>query len=58
MVTALAEAGWAVRGSERYRIASPPAIRITVATLRPDEADRLAADVARALAPERRTSAA
>jgi DNA-binding transcriptional MocR family regulator len=48
-VAALAAAGWAVRAGERYRVQSPPAIRITVATLRGPETPRLAADVARAV---------
>ena len=45
----LAAAGWAVRGGERYRLRTPAAIRVTTATLRPPEAERLAADVARGL---------
>ena len=32
-VAHLAAAGWAVRAGERYRMKSPPAIRITVSTL-------------------------
>lgn len=48
-VAGLAASGWAVRPGERYRLQSPPAIRITVATLRPEETRRLADDVARAL---------
>jgi DNA-binding transcriptional MocR family regulator len=47
-VAALAAAGWAVRAGERYRIHSPPAIRITASTLRPADAPRLARAVARA----------
>jgi DNA-binding transcriptional MocR family regulator len=53
---ALLDAGWAVAAGERYRLRSPTAVRVTVATLRePAEAERLAATLARALAPERRT---
>jgi hypothetical protein len=37
---------------ERWRLNSPPAIRITTATLEPDEAERLAADVAAAIDPD------
>lgn len=33
VVSRLAEAGWAVRAGERYRIKSPPAVRITVSRL-------------------------
>lgn len=43
--------GWAVRGGERYRIASPPAIRVTAASLPPAEAPRFAADLAEVLRP-------
>src|SRR6266545_2874899 len=53
---ALLDGGWAVAAGERYRLRSPTAVRVTVATLRePDEAERLAATLARALAPPRRT---
>lgn len=48
-VQALLEAGWAVRAGERFRINSPPAIRITAATLVPAEARRFAADLAYAM---------
>jgi DNA-binding transcriptional MocR family regulator len=57
-VTALAEAGWAVRAGERYRLRARPAIRITIATLKPAEAEQLAADIARIVAPQRRTASA
>ncbi len=57
-VTALAAAGWAVRGGERYRLQSPPAVRVTIATMTAREATRLAADMAAARAPERRTASA
>jgi DNA-binding transcriptional MocR family regulator len=50
VVGALAERGWAVMPGERWRLKTPPAVRITTAALRTDEADRLAADVADALA--------
>ncbi len=56
VVSYLLDRGWAVVAGERYRIESPPAIRITTATLEPSEAQRLAADLARALEPTRRTS--
>jgi DNA-binding transcriptional MocR family regulator len=49
---ALAERGWQVRGGERYRIKSPPAIRITIARLEPRDAPRLADDVRRSMLPE------
>jgi DNA-binding transcriptional MocR family regulator len=51
----LLEAGWAVLAGERFRLRSPPAIRVTVSTLDVAEADRLAGDVEAAMAPRRRT---
>lgn len=48
-VTGLASAGWAVRAGERYRLRTPPGIRITTAALRPEEARRIAAELARLL---------
>jgi DNA-binding transcriptional MocR family regulator len=54
-ITSLSAAGWAVRGGERYRFKSPPAIRVTIATLQPNEAAQLAEDIARSLQPDRRT---
>ena len=56
VVSYLLECGWAVVAGERYRLESPPAIRITTATLEPSDAPHLAADLARALAPSGRTS--
>ena len=58
VVQRLLESGWAVSAGERFRLTTPPAIRITTATLEPTEADRLAADVARAIEPVRRPSVA
>jgi DNA-binding transcriptional MocR family regulator len=43
---ALFQRGWAVNAGERYRIASPPAIRVTVAALSPRDAVRFAEDLA------------
>jgi DNA-binding transcriptional MocR family regulator len=48
-------AGWAVLPGERFRLRSGPGIRVTVSTLDEAEAERLADDVAAALAPGRRT---
>jgi DNA-binding transcriptional MocR family regulator len=48
-VAAMADAGWAVRAGERYRIRSGPAVRLTVSRLDPADAPR----VARALAAAR-----
>jgi DNA-binding transcriptional MocR family regulator len=57
-VSRLAAAGWAVRAGERYRLKSPPAIRLTVSTLRPEDVGRLAADVAAAVHPAARARSA
>jgi DNA-binding transcriptional MocR family regulator len=43
--SALLDRGWAVAPGERFRIASPPGIRIGVATLTDEEITRLAADL-------------
>lgn len=45
-VQALAARGWAVAAGERFRIQSPPAIRVTTSALPPAEAARFAADLA------------
>lgn len=45
-VQALAERGWAVAAGERFRLQSPPAIRVTTSALLPAEAARFAADLA------------
>jgi DNA-binding transcriptional MocR family regulator len=57
-VAHLAVRGWSVRAGERYRIKSPPAVRITVSTLTAREIARLAADVAESQRSGGRTSAA
>jgi DNA-binding transcriptional MocR family regulator len=57
-VQSLLHAGWAVKAGERYRIASPPAIRVTISTLEPRDAVRFAADLARVITPARRASGA
>jgi DNA-binding transcriptional MocR family regulator len=58
MVTALAAHGWAVRAGARYRLQSGPAVRVTIASLEPHEAARLADDVWRALRPSGLTALA
>lgn len=57
-VQALLQKGWAVKAGERYRIASPPAIRVTIATLQPKDASRFADDLTQVLTPNRRASGA
>jgi DNA-binding transcriptional MocR family regulator len=54
VVQSMFAAGWAVSAGERYRIKSPPAVRISIGTLMPGEAERIAEDLARALAPHSR----
>lgn len=55
-VSALLDRGWAVAPGERFRIASPPGIRIGIASLTAADAATLAADLAAALrARPRRT---
>jgi DNA-binding transcriptional MocR family regulator len=44
--SALVDRGWAVAPGERFRTASPPGIRIGIATLTADESARLASDLA------------
>lgn len=51
---ALAATGWALKAGERYRSKSGPALRVTIATLQPVEAERLAADIAQTLRPTSR----
>jgi DNA-binding transcriptional MocR family regulator len=46
VVRALLEQGWFVLAGERFRIETPPGIRITVATLAPGEADAVARVIA------------
>ncbi|HEY4427498.1 MAG TPA: aminotransferase class I/II-fold pyridoxal phosphate-dependent enzyme [Solirubrobacteraceae bacterium] len=51
-VGALMQRGWVLAPGEPYRLAGcPSAVRITTATLRSDEAKRLASDLADVLAP-------
>jgi DNA-binding transcriptional MocR family regulator len=48
VIRALHDAGWLVRAGERFRIRTPPGIRITIATLQPGEAEEVAATIAAA----------
>jgi DNA-binding transcriptional MocR family regulator len=54
----LLDAGFAVSAGERFRLATPPAIRVTTAAIEPAEATVLAAALAEILAPSRRTRSA
>ncbi len=49
-VRGLAEAGFLVLAGERFRLSSPPAIRITISRLKPEDADQVAAALAAVLA--------
>lgn len=49
----LLEAGWAVAPGERFRLRTPPALRITITTLDTKDAVRLGRDLAAALTPRK-----
>lgn len=51
VIHALADRGWAVAAGERFRVASPPAIRVTIATLSPPETERFADALAEVIRP-------
>ena len=55
-VQALLDRGWAVTPGERFRLHTPPGIRVTTAALPPHDAERFAADVAAVSQPARRGS--
>ena len=55
IVGGLLARGWAVAAGERYRLRSSPGIRVTTATLEPEEAHELARDLAAVLAPSAAT---
>jgi len=58
VAAALLQSGWAVAPGARFRIATLPAVRITTATLLPEEARRFARDLARVLRASPRPRAA
>ena len=55
---ALEAAGFAVAPGERFRMATEPAVRITISTLEPEEAEAIADTLAAVLSPPRRTLSA
>jgi len=57
VVQALMAGGWAVQAGERYRLTTGPAIRITIAALETEDAECIAEELARILAPSRRALA-
>ena len=58
VVRSLLERGYAVQAGERFRIASPPAVRVTIARLEPREAPDVARAIADALRPHALTYSA
>jgi DNA-binding transcriptional MocR family regulator len=56
-VQALFQRGWAVAAGERYRIKTPSAIRVTIASLDVTDARALADDLAEVLRPAQRRAA-
>jgi DNA-binding transcriptional MocR family regulator len=58
VVRALLAAGFSISAGAAFRLATPPAVRITTATVKPGEAPAIAAAVAAAVRPPRRTRAA
>jgi DNA-binding transcriptional MocR family regulator len=57
VVAGMQHAGWAVRAGEPFRLSAGPAIRVTMASLDPADAGRVAADLAAVLAPSATRSA-
>ena len=57
VVAFLADRGWAVAPGERFRMKSPPAIRVTTSALEPADAARFAAELARVVRQPRSTPA-
>jgi DNA-binding transcriptional MocR family regulator len=51
----LLEEGWAVAAGARFRMETPPAVRVTVGDLEPRDAERFADALARVLEPPRRS---
>jgi DNA-binding transcriptional MocR family regulator len=58
VVRALLAEGVSIAAGAAFRLSTPPAVRITTATVRPEEALEIAAAVAAAVRPPRRTRAA
>ena len=58
VVRALLASGYSIAAGAAFRLSTPPAVRITTATVTPDEAPAIAAALASAVRPPRRTRAA
>ncbi|HEV7487463.1 MAG TPA: aminotransferase class I/II-fold pyridoxal phosphate-dependent enzyme [Thermoanaerobaculia bacterium] len=57
VIQSLFQRGWAVAAGERYRIKTPPAIRVTTASLHTQDAHRFANDLSEVLRPSQRRAA-
>src|SRR3954447_2107062 len=57
VIQSLSQRGWAVAAGERYRMKTPPAIRVTTASLDAADANRFANDLAEVLRPSQRRAA-
>ncbi|MGA8810114.1 MAG: aminotransferase class I/II-fold pyridoxal phosphate-dependent enzyme, partial [Thermoanaerobaculia bacterium] len=57
VIQSLFQRGWAVAAGERYRIKTPPAIRVTIASLDEQDAHTFANDLAEVLRPSQRRAA-
>jgi DNA-binding transcriptional MocR family regulator len=57
VIQSLFQRGWAVAAGERYRIRTPPAIRVTTASLDAADAHKFANDLAEVLRPSQRRDA-
>jgi len=57
VIQSLFQRGWAVAAGERYRIKTPPAIRVTIAALDAQDAHKFANDLAEVLRPAQRRAA-
>ncbi len=54
----LLEQGWNVSAGEKYRLKSPPGIRVAVAEMNPERAEKFARDMAAMFVPDKTTGAA
>ncbi|MEA2344792.1 MAG: hypothetical protein QOF63_2961 [Thermoanaerobaculia bacterium] len=57
VIQSLFQRGWAVAAGERYRIKTPPAIRVTTASLDTQDAHKFANDLSEVLRPSQRLAA-
>ncbi|HEY4641862.1 MAG TPA: GntR family transcriptional regulator, partial [Thermoanaerobaculia bacterium] len=57
VIQSLFQRGWAVAAGERYRMKTPPAIRVTASSLDAADANRFAKDLSEVLRPSQRRAA-